>query len=160
MILGMHHTAIATADIDKLSKFYCDVIGLRKIAEDGWANVPELDSIVGLKNSAARFMLLSAGNQLVELFEFSSPAGRPGDPNRPVNDQGFTHICFVVDDIDAEYERLVAAGMPFFAPPVKAGDRPLRATYGRDPDGNVVELLQIVGDTPFNYLPTTPRWRK
>jgi hypothetical protein len=45
------------------------------------------------------------------------------------------------------------------APPLKAGDRPLRATYGRDPDGNVVELLQIIGETPFDYVPTAPRWR-
>lgn len=159
MILGMHHTAIATLDIERLSRFYCELIGLKKITEDGWSGAPELDAIVGLRNSAARFMLLSAGNQFLELFEYSSPVTQPGDPGRRVCDPGFTHICFVVDDIDSEYERLSSAGMPFHAAPLKAGDRPLRATYGRDPDGNVVELLQIVGDTPFDYAPTAPRWR-
>jgi hypothetical protein len=47
-----------------------------------------------------------------------------------------------VTDIDAEYERLKAAGMVFHCPPQAAG-KGFRATYGRDPDGNVVELLEV-----------------
>ena len=40
------------------------------------------------------------------------------------------------------YERLKGLGMHFHCPP---GEGTLRATYGRDCDGNVVELLQIAG---------------
>jgi hypothetical protein len=46
-----------------------------------------------------------------------------------------------VVDVDAEYERLKAAGMTFHCPP--QGMSGIRATYGRDPDGNVIELLEI-----------------
>jgi catechol 2,3-dioxygenase-like lactoylglutathione lyase family enzyme len=60
---------------------------------------------------------------------------------RPVCDHGITHICLDVVDIDTEYERLRAAGMTFHCPPQGVGA--LRATYGRDPDGNVVELLEV-----------------
>ena len=46
-----------------------------------------------------------------------------------------------VTDIAAEYARLKAAGMVFHCPPqTRSG---LRVTYGRDPDGNVVELLEV-----------------
>lgn len=159
MILGLHHTAIATLDIERLSRFYIDLFGLKKIVDDSWKNAPALDDIVGLKNSSAHFMLLSAGNQVLELFEFASPKPKPGDPNRPVSDCGFTHVCFAVTDIQAEYERLSRAGMRFHAPPILAAERPLCATYGRDPDGNVVELLEIRGEHGFDYQPTTPRWR-
>jgi catechol 2,3-dioxygenase-like lactoylglutathione lyase family enzyme len=159
MILGVHHTAIATHDIERLYEFYSSLFGMTKLVDDGWSDAEALDQIVGLPNSAARFMLLNAGNQCLELFQFSSPEPGEGSPNRPVCDPGFTHICFAVKNIDAEYERLSNAGMRFHAPPMIAGDRPLRATYGRDPDGNVIELLEIVGEIPFDYAPTTPRWR-
>ena len=46
-----------------------------------------------------------------------------------------------MDDIDAEYERLQAAGMLFHCPPVDYGT--VKTTYGRDPDGNVIELQEI-----------------
>jgi hypothetical protein len=60
---------------------------------------------------------------------------------RPVCDHGITHLCLNVTDIDKEYERLNAAGMRFHCPPQHMGA--LKATYGRDPDGNVVELLEV-----------------
>lgn len=158
MILGVHHTAIATSDIERLADFYTSLLGLEKIVDDGWAGVEDLDSIVGLRDSAARFMLLNAGNHCLELFQFSSPPTTPGDADRPVSKAGFTHICLAVRDIDAEYERLSAAGMRFHTAPKGAGGRPFRATYGRDPDGNVVELIEILGDHPFNFSPTRPDW--
>ena len=43
--------------------------------------------------------------------------------------------------IDGEYQRLRDAGMRFHSPPLDAG--PTRCCYGRDPDGNVVELLEF-----------------
>jgi predicted enzyme related to lactoylglutathione lyase len=59
-----------------------------------------------------------------------------------VCDPGITHLCFDVVDLDWEYERLSNAGMTFHCSPqdVAAG---IRTTYGRDPDGNVVELQEV-----------------
>lgn len=158
VILGMHHTAISTHDIDRLASFYINHFHLKKLDEAEWANAPDLDAIVGLPESAARYMLLSAGNQCLELFEFRNPVTEKGAADRPVSKAGFTHICFAVRDIGAEYERLRAAGMLFHTPPVVPGDLPFRATYGRDPDGNVVELIEIGAEHPFAYRPTTPNW--
>ena len=64
---------------------------------------------------------------------------KPADPNRPVCDHGLTHFSFEVDDVQAVYERLKAAGMRFHCPPQKLGELGT-ATYGRDPDGNAIEL--------------------
>ena len=59
-----------------------------------------------------------------------------------------THIYgFDVKDIDVEYERLVNAGVKFHTPPPKSdqlGGGKIRATYGRDPDGNVIELQEVL----------------
>ena len=100
----------------------------------GTSGADRADKITGLKDSSAKLVMLRAGNACIELFEYSSPQARPGDPNRPACDHGITHLCLDVRDIEAEYERLRAAGMVFHCPPQNIGG--VSATYGRDPDGN------------------------
>jgi catechol 2,3-dioxygenase-like lactoylglutathione lyase family enzyme len=107
-----------------------------------------IDGIVGLKDSAAKTAFMRAGNLNIELFEYSSPMGSPNDPNRPASDHGYTHFCVETDDIDADFTRLSAMGMRFHAPPTPKGAiGTLRACYGRDPEGNIIELVEFVGDT-------------
>lgn len=147
MIHGIHHTAISTSDIDRSLRFYRDVLGFEEVFKLNWeVGTEALDNITALEASAARVVMLKCGNACVELFEYSSPTPRTQDPKRPVCDHGITHLCLQVSGIDAEYERLLASGMEFHCPPQPVGST-IRATYGRDPDGNVVELIEMpLGD--------------
>ena len=152
MIRGIHHTAISTGDLDRALKFYRDLLGFEVAMEFEWPKGTEsADSITGLKDSAARTVMLKAGNMMIEIFEYSSPAPREGDPRRPVCDHGITHICVDVVDIESEYERLKAEGMMFHCPPQDLGIA--KATYGRDPDGNVVELQEVLDQSSPTALP-------
>ncbi len=142
MILGIHHAAISTPDIDRSIAFYCELLGFDLMFKAGWPKgVDSLDALTGLKESASQVAMLKKANAMLEIFQYESPAPRSGDPNRPVNDHGLTHICLDVTDIDGEYERLAAAGMRFNSEPVDTG--PTRCVYGRDPDGNVIELQEF-----------------
>ncbi len=144
MIRGIHHTAISTGNLDRAVHFYRDLLGLKVLFEFGWPEGTEpADRITGLKDSAARAVMLGAGNAIIELFEYRSPAPRVQDPARPVCDHGITHICLDVVDLESEYERLKAAGMRFHCPPQNIG-MGLKTTYGRDPDGNVIELQELL----------------
>lgn len=143
MINGLHHTAIATRDIDRLVAFYRDVIGFELVTSGGWEKgVTQIDAMVGLPGSSAKTAMLQAGNSFLELFEYQTPRGAAADANRPVNDCGFTHIGLNVTDIEAEFARLSKSGMRFHHAPIDFGAG-LRAAYGRDPDGNVVELVEV-----------------
>jgi glyoxylase I family protein len=143
MIRGVHHTAISTPDLDRALAFYRDLLGLPVVFEFAWpAGTEVADRITGLRDSAARVVMLQAGNAFIELFQYASPVPRPNDPRRPVADHGITHICLDIKDLDAEYTRLAAAGMTFHCPPQDAGPG-VRTTYGRDPDGNVIELQEV-----------------
>jgi glyoxylase I family protein len=119
------------------------------VLESDWAPATELgdqiDKIIGIKGTVAKVVMVELGGVNVEIFEYSSPTPKPKDPEWRVCDHGYTHICLEVDDIDAEYDRLSNAGMTFHGPPPPFY-KGLRALYGRDPDGNVVEILQIDAD--------------
>jgi catechol 2,3-dioxygenase-like lactoylglutathione lyase family enzyme len=142
MLMGFHHAAISTPDLDRFIEFYRDALGCEVAWTFGW-NAPSdrADALTGLEGSAARAAMLKLGNSFLEVFEFESPPPKSPDFPRPVNDHGITHICIQVQDIHAEYKRLLAAGMEFHCPP-QAQDSGF-LTYGRDPDGNVVELLEF-----------------
>ena len=97
MIRGIHHVAITTPDIDRLIAFYRDAIGMEVMRESGWqAGSERIDTLVGLTGSSARTATLRLGNAYLELFEYATPAGRPADLDRPVNDAGYTHFCLDV----------------------------------------------------------------
>jgi catechol 2,3-dioxygenase-like lactoylglutathione lyase family enzyme len=150
MIRAIHHTAISTGDLERSLSFYRDLLGFREVDRFSWRRGSSIvDAVTGLKDSAAKVALLRLENAFIELFEYESPRPKQGDPNRPVCDHGITHLCLEVTDIDAEYERLTEAGMVFHTKPV-AGGRGVRATYGRDPDGNVIELLELSEDSIFS----------
>tara|TARA_B110000014_G_C20059608_1_gene551724 strand:- start:516 stop:989 length:474 start_codon:yes stop_codon:yes gene_type:complete len=144
MIRGVHHIALSTSDLDRLVSFYCDNFQFEVVYRSQWRQSPVIDRLVGLEGSAARTAMLGAGNTHIEIFEFLEPKGVEAETDRPVCDHGYTHFCLEVDDIEAEYERLLSGGMRFHCPPVDTRDSgSLLATYGRDPDGNVIELIEI-----------------
>ena len=148
MINDIQHTAISTGDMERALAFYRDLLGFEVLSDTSWEKGSEqtanVERLMELDGVAFRVAMLRLGTSQLELFEFDSPVPTPSDPNRPVCDHGITHICLSVTDIDSEYERLERAGMRFHCPPVDFGGGTV-ATYGRDPDGNVVELYELQG---------------
>ena len=139
MILGLHHAAIAVPDISAGLEFYVGLLGFELCAE---AELPPgfapMAQAFGVDDAACRVRMIKKGNSFLELFEFASSV--PGEPDRPVNRLGITHIALSSDDADGDYSRLEAAGVAFNAP--LFGASPSRFAYGRDPFGNVIELLE------------------
>lgn len=144
MINGIHHVAISTPDIERMKSFYVEQLGLELVGEVAWPQGTELsDTILELESSSANLTMLRAGNAYLELFQYHTPPPAVQSANRPVCDHGITHVCFDVTDVDGEYARLKAVGMRFHSEPQWVGEG-VRTVYGRDPDGNVVELQEVL----------------
>jgi catechol 2,3-dioxygenase-like lactoylglutathione lyase family enzyme len=155
VIRGIHHVALNTANLAGMLVFYRDVIGFEVVAEAAWKDDATIDGVVGLSGSAARQIMLRGGNAYLELFEYTAPAAREGEPLRPC-DRGYTHLCLDVVDIDAEYARLTRAGVHFQRKPGDFGE--IRAVYGKDPDGNVIEIQEILNaEHAFAFPPRAKR---
>ena len=146
MITGINHVAISTRDINALVAWYAEAFGFELVTRGGWeSGNPTIDGIVGLRDSAAKTAIMRCGTFNVEIFEYVSPAGAPNPADRPASDHGYTHFCVETNDIDADYIRLQGLGMTFHAPPTPKGSvGSLRACYGRDPEGNIIELIQFL----------------
>ena len=88
-----------------------------------------------------------------ELLEFKEPRGDPRA--RGLHEAGSAHLCFVADDLDAEYERLKALGASCRSPgPVTVVGGPNdggKGLYVDDPDGNGVEIIQLARPWPVRF---------
>jgi catechol 2,3-dioxygenase-like lactoylglutathione lyase family enzyme len=142
--------------MDRMIKFYKDAFGFELVGEGfSWANDEFVDKIVDVPNSAARGCMLRAGTCYMELFQYSAPKPNVSEPLRPY-DKGYTHFCVDVTDINAEFTRLKNVGMTFTQPaPIEMGH--VTSIYGRDPEGNVIEIQQTVNcDFPLDKLDGQP----
>lgn len=139
MILGVHHAALAVPDLEAALAFYCEVIGFEVVME---ATVPSgidvMSEAMGIDDSGFKVRMIKKGTSRIELFEFNSPM--EGEQDRPVNRTGITHIGLSSNAIVDDYDRLSANGVAFNAE--LFGAAPGRFAYGRDPFGNVIELLE------------------
>lgn len=139
MILGVHHAAIAVPDINAAVAFYCDLLGFEIAME---AQVPGgidvMAQALGVPDSGFAVRMIKKGNSCIELFQFDE--AEAGESARPVNRAGITHIALASDDIENDYANLSDNGVTFNA--ALLGGAPARFAYGRDPFGNVIELLE------------------
>lgn len=128
MITDLAHTAFAVNDIDVALGFYAK-LGLhesfRLHREDG---------------SLMLVYLHIAGDRFLELF----PNGPEPDRNRV---HSFKHICLATDDLKQTIADLEAAGITFDVPFKEGLDHNYQA-WIHDPDGNAIELMQLVEHSP------------
>jgi catechol 2,3-dioxygenase-like lactoylglutathione lyase family enzyme len=140
MITGFNHVGISVANLERSITFYRNLLGMHVIQEVSFEG-ERYESILGLKGAKGRIAILRIGNLELEFFEFAHPAGRPVDPHRPVCDRGIAHFAVQVENLAELYARLQDAGVVFHCAPIDFGCA--IATYLRDPDGNVIEMLQM-----------------
>ena len=132
--------------IEKGLDFYVRVIGFEVVSQVALpGGIAPLSNAFGLQDAGCEVRMLRKGNSFIELFEFDDSIASEG--NRPLNRTGITHIALASDDVEADYARLESEGVVFNAP--LFGRAPTRFAYGRDPFGNVIELLEHdAGDAP------------
>jgi len=146
MTRKLSHIGISVASLDRSILFYQQLLGAEVMVEGPFEG-RDYGRILRLESPAGRVALLKAGDIELELFEFAHPIPEPMSHDRPVCNHGITHFCIEVANIDEEYERLSRCGVIFHCAPMEFFGT-AKATYGRDPDGNVFELVQVLDPAP------------
>ncbi len=150
MLEQIDHINLVVSDLDKMTRFYCDALGMeqfrRATITGAW-----VEQVVGLTDVVADvvYLRLPLGPRL-ELLKYRRPDGPT--PERPgqANTKGIRHLAFRVSDIREKVESLRLAGVEFFSEVSLVPSEQVqfgtavrkRLVYFHDPEGNLLELCE------------------
>jgi catechol 2,3-dioxygenase-like lactoylglutathione lyase family enzyme len=142
-LLGIAHTSVVVADMDRSLRFYQHLLGMT-VTADSEVDGPFVSAVAGLPDVRVRIVLLDAGDPVarVELLQFRSPTSSGPAPELPAI--GTSHVAVLTDDIHKLHARLTAAHVEAVSPPMNDGRQ--WAMHAYDPDRIRVELIQV--ETP------------
>ena len=128
MIMSIGHSAFFVRDMKRSMEFYQDVLGLEKAFElkkdngDPWIEYLKI-----------------ADNQFIELFYPEEGF----DPQNRQEDRSYGHLCLCVNDIYKTADDIKRRGGTLASEPREGLDGNYQC-WINDPDGNAIELMQIV----------------
>ena len=142
------HTNIVARDPERLARFYSEVLDCPRVAERRLQG-PWLARAMGLPDARLHVFhvrLPGCGDGDMPTIEIFGMDGVADTPPSVLSRPGLMHTAFVVDEVHASLDRLLAAGGSKLGEidgtTVEAVGSVL-FVYARDPEGNIVELQQF-----------------
>ena len=122
-------TSVFVEDQNKALSFYTDVLGFVKktdipLGEARWITVASAADPDGVE-----LLLEPNSNPVAKTYQ------------QGVKDQGIPLTSFAVEDVQAEYERLVGLGVQFTQEPMEMG--PVKTAVLDDTCGNLIQIAQV-----------------
>ena len=145
-VTGILHVNINCSDFERSRAFY-EMLGFRVIMPVRPDGTGEVAAAVGMVDYQVNGALMRhRDGSVIDLLEWQDPRDdRP--PYDELNHLGIARLAFVTTDIDSDMERLAAAGVEFLsggsARVDGPGGRTTRFICFRDPDGTVLELVEM-----------------
>lgn len=139
------HTNIVAEDWKKLADFYIKVFGCEVVPPERNYKGKELDSGVNIQNVELKGVHLKLpgyekNGPTLEIYSYSPMKLKK---EKPVNQPGFTHIAFEVEDVEKAKTIVLAAGGRAIGEIVilqTSDGRSVKWCYLTDPEGNIIEL--------------------
>jgi len=145
MITGCDHIGIQVRDVERSARFYEEHLGFRRVGR--WSmSQPYVQKVVGYYPDVTleiALLEIPGSKVFLEILEYRNVQAAPVDP--ATANPGTGHFCLFVEDLDALYLRLRAAGVEFVSElqtPSTGPNQGGRLVYMKDPDGIRVELVQ------------------
>jgi catechol 2,3-dioxygenase-like lactoylglutathione lyase family enzyme len=142
MITHFDHVTIVVRDVEKAKSFFA-LLGFVEqqtvvISGDQFSRYM---GVAGIEAEHVTLALANASPRLeVQLLRYRHPDPLRDPDIAKLNKLGFNHICFAVDDIEAEVRKLTANGVELRNEVMQFHDRKLVFLSG--PEGVTLELAQ------------------
>ncbi len=131
VIFSIEHIGLAAQDTVRLNDWYTRVLGARVVFQsDG---------------SPPAFFLAVPGGLLIEIYPARSSRGETDDNGLA----GWRHLALRVENIQAAQEQLTQRGV-VFTEPVKPAGGGGQVLFFRDPEGNLLHLIERPAPSEFN----------
>ena len=139
------HTNLTARDWRSLARFYCEVFGCIPKPPERDLSGAWLDQLTALASAhltGLHLVLPGFGPEgpTLEIFNYAQMVERG---LVVVNEPGFGHIAFLVDDVEATLQAVTQAGGGAVGTVVTnpvLGVGTLQVVYARDPENNIIEL--------------------
>lgn len=142
MIRHFDHVTIVVRDVEKAKTFFA-MLGFVEV-QSVMISGAQFSNYMGIADIEAQHVTLTlprASPRLeVQLLRYRHPDPIPDRDSGRLNRLGFNHVCFAVDDIEAEVRRLTASGIEMRNQIMQFHDRKLVFISG--PEGITLELAQ------------------
>jgi len=139
------HTNILAKEWKKLAQFYIDAFGCKPVYPERDLSGDWIDDMTNIKDvHIAGIHLKLPGfkdGPTLEIFSYNHAL----EMHRPmqINELGYTHIAFRVNNVKDYVDRVLEHGGSFYGKITGANIENvghLTAVYMRDPEGNIVEI--------------------
>jgi len=142
-VKAIRHAGIVVSNLETSLPFYRDLLGL----EPWWDQIeegPYMDAVTGVPGARVHTVKLRSRDGVsIELLQYLNTP-KPVPSLTHANDVGVNHVAMQVEDLDGLYRKALSAGIRFNTPPVLAGGGKAKVTYCRDPEGVLLELVEIL----------------
>ena len=153
MTVAFSHVGVCVSDLERSTRFYVEVLGLRPVLTIDVG--PEVAATMEVEGCEFTSRVLGRGDVRVELLHWRSHEVEGDGQRRPMTRLGLTHLCLRVDDP----EPVLAAAERFGGgahrhtttelPGMGADGGPVRLVYLTDPDGVRIELMSGTPELPI-----------
>ncbi len=142
MVKNFDHVTIVVRDVDAAKRFFA-LLGFNE-TQSVVISGKTMEDYMGVPGIEAEHVTLALENVTprteVQLLRYLQPDAI-ADPNiAKLNKLGFNHVCFAVDDLDAEVTKLKAAGVRLRNDVMRFHNRKLVFLYG--PEDITIELAE------------------
>jgi catechol 2,3-dioxygenase-like lactoylglutathione lyase family enzyme len=127
------HVGLSVADLDAQRRFYREALAMTEVEEE-----------FALPEAHVRTAILRSADGLkIELIERGGSAPQEfSDPFDGAATQGYFHWALYVADLDHTFSHLLKSGATEVSAPAPAIRPGARFAYVKDPEGNLLELIQ------------------
>jgi glyoxylase I family protein len=139
-VLKNLHFGFTVSDLPRTIAFFRDCMGF-EVEREGHDAPEETAHFVGVPGADLIYCVIKAPDHTIEVMQYLGPQDRRRLEGRPC-DVGFSHLCYLVDDVDAFIDKAAAFSVYPVNPPLSFPTHGARGIYMRDPDGLTIEIIQ------------------